>query len=80
MLKVQVNLNCDIDKIWDFVEKSTAKLTGNTTGPKLAAEVKSLGEELTLQLEREKKPFHYMIFNLEQGYDHSFQGFSDYRK
>lgn len=69
----------DIEEIFDFVERRTAKLTGNTTGQKLAAEVKNLGEEITSELGRDRKPLHYVIFNLEQDYNYWFEGRNDYR-
>lgn len=70
----------DLDDIWQLVKREAVILTGNATGEKFAAAVKSLGEKIQLQLIKENKRLHYVIFNMEQPYKKSFEGFMDYQE
>lgn len=55
-------------------------LTGNITHRIVTAEVKSLGEKIQLQLLKDNKRMHYVIFKLSQDYDKSLHGHTEYQE
>lgn len=55
-------------------------LTGNATGGMVSAAVRSLGEKIQLQLEKDNNRMHYVIFNMSQSYYKSLNGFNEYQE
>ncbi|XP_037040248.1 stress response protein YvgO-like [Bradysia coprophila] len=68
------------DTFWQLVKKEILILTGNATGNLVSAAVKSLGEKIQLQLEKDNNRLHYVIFNLSQSYFKSLHGFVEYQE
>lgn len=68
------------DNVWQVVKKEVLVLTGNATGDIVSSAVKSLGEKIQLQLEKDKNRLHYVIFNLSQSYNKSLKGCIEYQE
>lgn len=67
--------------MYQTVKKEVLLLTGNAaTDDVVAAAVKSLGEKMALQLEKDNNRLNYVIFNLRQDYRKSLKGCTEYQE
>lgn len=66
--------------MWQVIKKEVLVLTGNATGDIVSAAVRSLGEKIQLQLEKDNNRMHYIIFNLSQSYYKSLNGCTEYQE